>query len=121
MEPPKPRPASTTNGKGGEKPKRTAATSNRFGELNAFVDCSMADLSRAEALAWLVLWRDTKSGGTVRTSSADIGRRIGASRRAVTDALGKLRKRRLLKLVHQGGLTGGMSVYRVIPMAKPTG
>ena len=121
MEQSRHRPASTTNSKASDKPKRTAATSNRFGELNAFVDCSMADLSRAEALTWFVLWRDTKQGGTVRTSSTDIGRRIGVSRRAVTNALAGLRKRGLLRLVHQGGFTGGVSVYRVEPLAKPTG
>ena len=115
-----PRPASATTNKTAEKPKRTAATGNRFRELNAFVDCSMADLSRAELATWLVLWRDTKQGGTVRTSSTDIARRIGASRRAVTDALKGLRKRGLLKLIHQGGLTGGMSVYRAVPLAKLT-
>ena len=119
MEPPRHRQATST-GKGTEKPKRTAATSNRFGELNAFVDCSMAGLSRAEALTWLVLWRDTKNG-TVRTSAADIARRIGAIRKAVTNALAVLRKRGLLRLVHQGGLTGGVSVYHVEPLAKPTG
>ena len=118
MEPPRPRPAS--NSKGTEKPKRTAATSNRFGELNAFVDCSMAGLSRAEALTWLVLWRDTKNG-TVRTSARDIARRIGASREAVTTALAKMRKVGLLRLVHQGGMVGGVSVYHVEPLAKPTG
>ena len=120
MEPPRTRPASTTNSKAGEKPKRTAVTSNRFGELNSFVDCSMADLTRAEALTWLVLWRDTKNG-TVRTSARDIARRIGASREAVTTALAKLRKVGLLRLVHQGGMTGGVSVYHVEPLAKPTG
>ena len=121
MEQSRHRPASTSNGRPNEKPKRTAATSNRFGELNAFVDCSMADLSRAEALTWFVLWRDTKQGGTVRTSSTDIGRRIGVSRRAVTNALAGLRKRGLLRLIHQGGFTGGVSVYHVEPLAKPTG
>ena len=118
MEPATPRPTSTA--KASQKPKGTQATANRFGELNAFVDCSMADLSRAELGTWLVLWRDTKNG-TVRTSATDIARRIGASRRAVTDALSKLRKRGLLTLVHQGGFTGGTSIYRVVPLAKPTG
>ena len=121
MEPTTHRPAVASTGKASEKPKGTKATANRFGELNAFVDCSMADLSRAEALTWLVLWRDTKQGGTVRTSSTDIGRRIGVSRRAVTNALAGLRKRGLLRLIHQGGLTGGVSVYRVQPLANPTG
>ena len=74
MEPPRPRPAS--NSKGTEKPKRTAATSNRFGELNAFVDCSMAGLSLAEALTWLVLWRDTRND-TVRTSMTDVAIALG--------------------------------------------
>jgi len=118
MEPPRPRPGASTK-KGTEKPKRTAVTSNRFGEINAFVDCSMADLTRAEALTWLVLWRDTKNG-TVRTSARDIARRIGASREAVTTALAKLRKCGLLRLVHQGGMVGGVSVYHVEPLAKST-
>jgi DNA-binding transcriptional ArsR family regulator len=50
-----------------------------------------------------------------------VARRIGASRRAVSDALSKLRKCGLLKLIHQGGLTGGVSVYHVEPLAKSTG
>ena len=112
-----PRPATANNSKA-EKPKRTETTSNRFRELNSFVDCSLIELSRAEALTWLVLWRDTKQGGTVRTSSVDIARRIGTSRRAVTNAVAGLRKRGLLRLIHQGGINRGMSVYRVIPLAK---
>ena len=116
MEPPRPR--TTPNNHKTAKPKGTAATSNRFRELNAFVDCSLTDLSRAEALTWLVLWRDTKNG-TVRTSAADIARRMGCSRRAVTDALARLRKRGLLVLVHRGGMNRGVSVHRVQPLAKP--
>ena len=116
MEPPRPR--TTPNNHKTAKPKGTATTSNRFRELNAFVDCSLTDLSRAEALTWLVLWRDTKQGGTVRTSSTDIARRIGTSRRAVTNALARLRKRGLVRLIHQGGLNRGMSVFRVEPLAK---
>jgi CRP-like cAMP-binding protein len=118
LPPMNPRRMTSNNGKA-EKPKRTETTSNRFRELNAFVDCSLIDLSRAEALTWLVLWRDTKQGGTVRTSSVDIARRIGTSRRAVTNALARLRKRGLLRLVHRGGLNRGVSIYRVIPWAKP--
>jgi hypothetical protein len=119
MEPPRPRQGTSTS-KGTEKPKRTAATSNRFGELNAFVDCSMAGLSRAEALTWLVLWRDTKNG-TVRTSMTDVARRIGTTRRAVVDAVPKLEKRGLLFVVYRGGLKRGMNVYRVHPLPKPPG
>ena len=113
------RPAAST-GNAGDKPKRTAATSNRFGELNAFVDCSMADLSRAEALTWLVLWRDTKNG-TVRTSMADVARRIGASKRAVVDAVAGLENWGLLIVVYRGGMRRGMNVYRVHLLAKLPG
>ena len=120
MEPSRPRPTSTANSKAGNKPKRTAATSNRFGELNAFVDCSMADLTRAEALTWLVLWRDTKNG-TARTSMTDVARRIGTTRRAVVDAVAKLEKRGLLIVVYRGGMRRGVNVYRVHPLAKPPG
>ena len=108
----------TTKGKENEHSKRTAATSNRFHEINSFVDCSMVDLTRAELGTWLVLWRDTKKGGTVRTSSNDIGRRIGVSRRAVTNALAGLRKRGLIRVIHQGGINSGLSVYCVQPLAK---
>ena len=104
-----------------EKPKGKAerrTTGDRFATINAFVDCSLADLSRAEALTWFVLWRDTKDG-TVRTSAADIARRIGCSRRAVTDALGGLRKLGLLTLIHRGGMNRGVSIHRVQPLAKP--
>ena len=118
MEPPRPRPA-TSNGKRGEKPKRTAATSNRFGELNAFVDCSMVGLSRAEALTWLALWLDTKNG-TVRTALTDLARRIGASKRAAMDAVAGLAKRGLVSRIHRSGMNHGVSVYRLQPLGKPT-
>ena len=117
MEPPRPRPATTANGKASEKPKRTAATSNRFGELTAFVDCSMADLSRAELGTWLVLWRDTKNG-TARTSMSDIARRLDVTRRAVINAVAKLEKLGLLIVVHRGGMRRGMNAYRVQPLVK---
>ena len=113
-----PRPTSTAKAR--TKPKGTQATANRFGELNAFVDGSLADLSRAEALTWLVLWRDTK-GGTVRTSMQDVARRIGASKRAVVDAVAELEKRGLLSVVYRGGMRRGMNVYRVNSLAKPMG
>ena len=112
-----PRPTSTAKAR--TKPKGTQATANRFGELNAFVDGSMADLSRAELGTWLVLWRDTKNG-TVRTALTDIARRIGASKRAVVDAVAGLVKRGLVSRIHRGGMNRGVSVYRVQPLGKPT-
>ena len=116
LPPMNPRPA-TANNSPKDKPKKRA-TGDRFSTINAFVDCSLAELSRSEALTWFVLWRDTKDG-TVRTSAADIARRIGCSRRAVTDALAGLRKRGLLTLIYRGGMNQGVSIHRVQPLAKP--
>jgi len=99
--------------------KRTAA-GQRFKTLNAFVDCSLAELSRAEALTWLVLFRDTRDG-TARTSATDIARRIGTSRRAVTDALASLRRRGLLTLLYRGGINRGVSVHRVNSLSNRPG
>lgn len=115
LPPMNPRPA-TVNNSPKDKPKKRA-TGERFSTINSFVDCSMADLTRAEALTWFVLWRDTKDG-TVRTSIADVARRIGASRRAVIDAVAKLRKRKLLTLVFRGGINRGVSTYRIHPLAE---
>lgn len=115
LPPMNPRPA-TANNSPKDKPKKRA-TGDRFATINVFVDCSLAELSRSEALTWFVLWRDTKQG-IVRTSIADIARRIGASRRAVINAVAKLRKRQLLTLVFRGGINRGVSVYRVHPLAK---
>ena len=109
-----------SNGKGGKASKRSAVTTNRFRDINTFVDASMADLSRAELGTWLVLWRDTK-GGTVRTSMQDVARRIGATKRAVVDAVAGLTKRGLLTIVYRGGMRRGMNVYRVNSLTKPTG
>ncbi len=116
LPPMNPRPASANNSPK-DKPKKRA-TGDRFATINSFVDCSLAELSRSEALTWFVLWRDTKDG-TARTSAADIARRIGCSRRAVTDALAGLRKRGLLTLIYRGGMNQGVSVHRVQPLAKP--
>lgn len=99
------------------KSKGKRLTAERFGVLNAFVDCSLHDLTRVEALTWFVLYRDTRNG-TACTSADDIGRRIGCSRRAVTAALGSLRRRGLLVQVYQGGINRGPSRYRVSPLGK---
>ncbi len=117
MEPPRPRPASTVSNKASQKPK-SKATGDRFGTINAFVDFTLGSLTRNEAAVWLVLWRDTKNE-TARTAQADIARRAGIGRRTVVRIVAKLERKGLLQTVHQGGLNRGMSVYRVLPLAKP--
>jgi len=101
----------------GSKPKGKAAAGERFRVLNSFVDFTLADLSRVEIAAWLVLYRDTRDG-TARTSYDDLARRAGCNRRNVGRAIRRLERRGLLKVVHRGGLGRGPSRYRVRPLPK---
>ncbi len=83
--------------------------------LNAFVDTGMADLSRAELAVWLILYRDTKRDGTARASLDDLARRGGIDRQTASRAVGRLARRKMLRVIHHGGLNSGPSTYRVFP------
>ncbi len=87
----------------------------RFEVLNAFVDSGMAHLTRAELAIWLILYRDTKRDGTARTSLSDIARRGGMDRQTASRAVGKLTRRKMIRVLRRGGLSRGPSVYRVFP------
>jgi hypothetical protein len=91
-------------------------TANRFGDINAFLDATMAGLRPCERAVWLLLWRDTRPNGLARTSQADLARRAGASDRAVREALRELQRRGLVVVVRQGRLQSGPSCYRVRPL-----
>lgn len=130
QEPPPLRLAPSTNGSNGQsathqthnepakgKPARRK-TADRFATLNAFVDAGMVRLSRVELATWFVLYRDTRDG-TACTSEDSIAGRIGCSKRAVTKAVGRLRRRGLLVQVFKGGINRGPSRYRVLPIPKP--
>ena len=99
------------------KPGRRQTT-DRFALLNAFVDVGMVGLSKVEAMAWLVLYRDTRDG-TACTSEESIATRVGCSKRAVAKAVGRLRRFGLLVQVFKGGINRGPSRYRVLPIPKP--
>jgi hypothetical protein len=98
------------------KPKRRTR-SERFAALNAFVDFGIADanLTPAEALVWLVLFRDVKAEGTARTGQTDVARRAGLSARGVKLALRRLKAKGMIQVVRRGRLNAGPSVYRVYP------
>ena len=87
-------------------------TADRFAVLNTFVDAGMVGLSRVELGTWLTLYRDTRNG-TACTSMASIAARIGCSKQAVVDAVGRLRRRGLLIQVFRGSNLRGPSQYRV--------
>ena len=93
-------------------------TGDRFAALNAFLDFTAAGLSRAAALTWLVLWRDTKPDGTAKTSIADVARRIGANPSTVKRAVAALVKADLLTVIYRGSLRRGPSAYRVRPLPR---
>lgn len=98
-----------------KRPTTKRRSSLRFEILNAFVDSTMADLTRAELAVWLCLYRDTKSNGEARASLDDIARRAGMDRRSATRAVGRLKRRKMLKTVRRGGLNEGPSTYAVFP------
>jgi hypothetical protein len=101
----------------GKRESGKAKTGERFRVLNAFVDFSLADLSRAEVAVWLVLYRDTRDG-TARTSYDDLARRAGLNRRTVGRALRQLEWRGFVQVVHRGGLRQGVSRYHVRGLPK---
>ena len=100
------------------KAKKQAAS--RFAVLNAFIDGTMEELCRGDIVVWLVLYRDTRNG-TAQTSQIDIARRAGLSTRGVRGALGRLKRRGLVRCVYKGGLNRGPSRYKVIPTEEPIG
>lgn len=105
--------------KTGSKPKTKRhrhRTADRFGVLNAFLDMTAGALTRAELLTWLILYRDTKPDGTARTAQADIARRAGIAARNVRRALKRLAAFGLVRIVWQGGLRKGASVYALEPL-----
>jgi len=99
-----------------KKPKRK--TGSRFGCLNAFVDFTMATLSRAEIATWLTLFRETQSDG-IATASVDwLAKQIGMNRRTVLRTIKRLEKNGLLTVTRRGSLRRGPSRYHVLPLTK---
>jgi predicted ArsR family transcriptional regulator len=80
--------------------------------LNAFVDFTAGELTRAELLVWLILYRDARDG-VARTSQADMAHRAGCSVKTVRRAVDRLRQRGLLRVTYRGGVGRGASAYRI--------
>jgi predicted transcriptional regulator len=96
------------------KAREPAQGPGRFQIINTFVDTKMASLRRADIAVWIVLWRDTKQDGLVKTSQADLARRAGCDNRSVRRSLRRLEQQGLLIVVRKGGLNTGPSTYRVL-------
>ena len=100
-----------TSTKTATKPAKHGRTKQRFREFNAFIDATLASLTRAEAVVWLILWRDCKPDGLTRTSQADLARRGGMSTKAVKLAVRSLTTKGLLRVVRKGNGIIGPSLY----------
>jgi hypothetical protein len=111
--------------RGAGKPRgRTAERgriAGRFRFINLFLDATARTLTPAQALVWVILWRDTKPEGTARTSHADLARRAGVSLSTVKRAIGVLTRRGLATVVFRGSLRWGASVYRLAPLLQEAG
>jgi DNA-binding transcriptional ArsR family regulator len=111
-------PSGPPSNRGSAKPKEKPGgrpAAGRFAEINAFIDVTARGLELSQFAVWVVLWRDTKPNGLARTSTADLARRAGVSRRTVLRAVKALTKAGLLIVVRVGNLRAGPSVYRVRP------
>lgn len=91
---------------------------SRFASINTFVDITMRGLSGRAAVAWVVLWRDTKPNGIARTGVTDLARRMGCSAATAKRALAELRTRKLIEVADRGRLGGGPSSYRLLEAAS---
>lgn len=108
------RPGARSGGKGQRRGRQRHA--DRFAVLNAFVDVTARTLPRAAALAWLVLWRDTRDG-IARTSIADMAKRVGCDERSAKRAVRRLVGDGLVEVVRRGGKWRGVSAYKVTPVS----
>ena len=88
------------------------ANAGRFEMLNSFVDCELAECTRAELAVWLVLFRDSRKGMAC-TAQSWIAKRANVDVRTVRNAIGTLKRRGLVDVVKKGGPSAGLSVYRV--------
>lgn len=88
------------------------ANEGRFEMLNSFVDCQLAECTRAELAVWLVLYRDSRKGMAC-TAQSWIAKRANVDVRTVRTAIGKLKRRGLVDVVKKGGPSAGLAVYRV--------
>jgi DNA-binding MarR family transcriptional regulator len=95
-------------------------SADRFGVFNGFVDFTMHQLSRADALVWLALYRDTKTNGIAQTGQADLARRVGVHAGTIKRAIARLRRLGLLTVVFRGSLRRGPSAYRVHSLTNLT-
>ena len=100
------------------KEKRPHRAGGRFEMINAFVDNTMRVLSHRAALAWVILWRDTKPDGLAKTGVAYLARRMGCSNATAKRALSELRKQKVIEVAERGRKGGATNSYRITEVAS---
>lgn len=94
---------------------RRKAVAARFRLFDTFMNCSVRNLTRAEALTWFALWQFADPSGRVRTCQSSIQERIGADLRTVKRAIRRLENPlQLLKVVCRGNSVKGPSTYQLL-------
>ncbi len=102
--------------KAARKPGAKGKTdAGRWPTFNAFVDATIAGLSRSELAVWIVLFRDVRDG-VARTGLTDIARRGGMEHGSAKRAVRSLTAKGLLRVVRRGRKNGGTNVYQVAPV-----
>jgi len=86
-----------------------------FETFNGFVDLGLRQLTRSQIAVYVILLRDTKRDGTVRTSFSDLATRGGISRRSAIQAVRSLVDCRVLEVVRRGGRGIGPTTYCIVP------
>lgn len=100
------------NGVPKDKPKRRNEFAERFRTFNAFVDGSLAELPRTDALVWFVIFRHAKDGIS-KVSQSRIAQQAGVSKRTVVSAIQRLESCGLVAVVYRGRFRKGVSIYKV--------
>lgn len=100
--------------------KKNPHAAGRFGDMNAFIDVTMATLTRAEVTTWFAMFRyvDSKTQ-TVAVSVRTIADRSGTSFQHVHKAIASLLDKGLLERLKTGGINSGASVYKLKPTVHP--
>ena len=83
--------------------------------FNAFIDFGVRTMNRSEAIAYMILFRDTQATGLSRTSRSEIARRGGMSVGQASRALQSLTKQGVVHRVCEG-YPGKASLYSVFQL-----
>lgn len=92
----------------------------RFRLINRFLDKHARNCSTTAALAWVVIWRDSRDGIAV-TSYMRLADRLGVSRATAARAIRQLRELGYLEVARSGSEALGPTWHRAVILESPEG